>query len=100
MVGLDVIGDGSLVALFGNLLAVALHDGGAVAVGARDEDDILGADAVAQEAGKEVGGDKDAADVAKVQVLVAVGHAAGDDGALGEAGTILGGHETPLGWST
>ena len=31
--------------------------------------------------------------------LVAVRHAASDDGAFGEGGTILGGHGAPLGWS-
>ena len=85
VVGPHVVGDSALVALLLDLLAVALHDGGAVAVRARDEDDVLAADAVAQETGKEVGGHEDAADVAEVQVLVSVRHAAGDDGARREA---------------
>ena len=79
----DVVDDGAPVACLATL-AVALHDGGAVAVRARDEHDVLAADAVAQEAREEVGGHEDSSDVAEVQVLVAVGHAAGDDRALGE----------------
>ena len=79
-----VVLDRARVALALDLLAVAFHDGGAKAVRAADEDDVLGADAVAKEAREEVGGDEDAADVAKVQVLVSVWHAARDDGTLGE----------------
>ena len=62
-------------------LAVALHDGRAVAIRAGNEEDVLGADAVAQEAREEISGNKDAADVPEVQVLVAVGHARRYDGA-------------------
>ena len=96
MVGADVVGDRAGVALVLDLLAIALHDGGAVAVGAGDEDHVLLADAVAEEPGKEVGGDEDAADVAEVEVLVAVGHAARDDGAFGEGGTVFGHRVAPL----
>ena len=96
VVGADVVGDRAGVALVLDLLAVTLHDGGAVAVGAGDEDHVLLADAVAEEPGKEVGGDEDAADVAEVEVLVAVGHAARDDGAFGEGGTVFGHRVAPL----
>ena len=96
VVGTDVVGDGAVVALGLDLLAVALHDGGAVAVGAGDEDDVLLADAVAQEAGEEVGRHEDATDVAEVEVLVAVGHAAGYDGATGKVRAVLVRHVLPL----
>ena len=88
VVAADVVDDRAGVALGLNLFAVALHDGGAVAVGARDKDYVLRPDAVAQEARGEVGGHKDAADVAEVQVFVAVGHAARDHGAAGKDGTV------------
>ena len=58
VIGLDILGDGLVVALVLLELAVALHDGRAVAVGARGEDDVLAAQTVAQEAGEEVGRDK------------------------------------------
>ena len=99
VIGLDILADGLVVALVLLELAVALHDGRAVAVGARCEDDVLAAQAVAQEAGKEVGRDKDAANVAKVKTLVAVGLAGGNDGATRPAGTVVHGvfgcHGTP-----
>ena len=99
VVGLDILADGLVVALVLLELAVALHDGRAVAVGARGEDDVLAAQAVAQEAGEEVGRDKDATNVAKVQALVAVGLAGGNDGAARPAGTVVHGvfgcHGTP-----
>ena len=99
VIGLDILADGLIVALVLLELAVALHDGRAVAVGARGEDDVLAAQAVAKEAGEEVGRDKDAADVAKVQALVAVGLAGGNDGAARPAGTVVHGvfgcHGTP-----
>ena len=94
VVRLHVVDDCALVAFLGDLLAVALHDGRAVAVGARHEHDVGGADAVAQEARVEVGGHEDARDVAEVQVLVAIGHAAGHDGAFREVGALTSvGHE-------
>ena len=86
----DVVGDGALESLALHDLAVALHDRRAVAVGARDEQHVALANAVAQEAREEVRGDEHAGDVAEVQVLVAVGHARRDDGAGGEAGTRFG----------
>ena len=47
--------------------------------------------------GKRLGsGDEDAAYVAEVEVLVAVGHAARDDGAFGEGGTVFGHRVAPL----
>ena len=99
VVGLDVFAHGLVVALVLRELAVALHDGRAVAVGARGEDDVLAAQAVAKEAGEEVGRDKDATNVAKVQALVAVGLAGGNDGAARPAGTVVHGvfgcHVTP-----
>ena len=99
VIGLDILADGLVVALVLLELAVALHDGRTVAVGARGEDDVFAAQAVAQEAGEEVGRDKDAADVAKVQTLVAVGLAGGNDGAARPAGTVVHGvfgcHGTP-----
>ena len=99
VIGLDILADGLVVALVLLELAVALHDGRAVAVGARGEDDVLAAQAVAQEAGEEVGRDKDAANVAKVKALVAVGLAGGNDGAARPAGTVVHGvfgcHGTP-----
>ena len=99
VIGLDVLVNGLVVALVLLELAVALHDGRAVAVGARGEDDVLAAQTVAQEAGEEVGRDKDAADVAKVKALVAVGLAGGNDGAARPAGTVVHGvfgcHGTP-----
>ena len=84
----DVIGDVLVVAIRLAALAEALHDGGAVAVRARDEDHVLAAQAVAQEAGVEVRRHEHAADVAKVQALVAVGHACGDNGAAGPRGAV------------
>ena len=99
VVGLDVLANGLVVALVLLELAVALHDGRAVAVGARGEDYVLAAQAVAQEAGEEVGGDKDATNVAEVQAFVAVGLAGGNDGAARPAGTVVHGvfgcHGTP-----
>ena len=89
VIGLDILADGLVVAFVLLELAVALHDGRAVAVGARGEDDVLAAQTVAQEAGEEVGRDKDAADVAKVKALVAVGLAGGNDGAARPAGTVV-----------
>ena len=82
-----VVDDSARVAFVRDLLAVAFHDGGAIAVGAGDEDDVLFADAVAQEAREEVRGDENAAHVAKMQGFVAIGHAAGDDAAGGEGWT-------------
>ena len=100
VVGLDVLANGLVVALVLLEFAVALHDGRAVAVGARGEDHVLAAQAIAQEAGEEVGGDKDATNVAEVQALVAVGLAGGNDGAARPAGTVVHGvfgcHGTPL----
>ena len=99
VIGLDIFADGLVVAFVLLELAVALHDGRAVAVGARGEDDVLAAQAVAQEAGEEVGRDKDATNVAKVKALVAVGLAGGNDGAARPAGTVVHGvfgcHGTP-----
>ena len=99
VIGLDILANGLVVALVLLELAVALHDGRAVAVGARGEDHVLAAQAIAQEAGEEVGGDKDATNVAKVQALVAIGLASGDDGAARPAGTVVHGvfgcHGTP-----
>ena len=99
VIGLDILADGLIVALVLLELAVALHDGRAVAVGARGEDDVLAAQTVAQEAGEEVGRDKDATDVAKVKALVAIGLAGGNDGAARPAGTVVHGvfgcHGTP-----
>ena len=99
VIGLDILADGLIVAFVLLELAVALHDGRAVAVGARGEDDVLAAQTVAQEAGEEVGRDKDAANVAKVKALVAVGLAGGNDGAARPAGTVVHGvfgcHGTP-----
>ena len=99
VIGLDILVNGLVVALVLLELAVALHDGRAVAVGARGEDDVLAAQTVAQEAGEEVGRDKDAADVAKVKALVAIGLAGGNDGASRPAGTVVHGvfgcHGTP-----
>ena len=99
VIGLDILANGLVVALVLLELAVALHDGRAIAVGARGEDDVLTAQAVAQEAGEEVGRDKDAANVAKVKALVAVGLAGGNDGAARPAGTVVHGvfgcHGTP-----
>ena len=86
--GADVVEDRALVPLLADL-AVALHDRRAVAVRAGDEDDVVRADAVAQEARGEVRGDEHAGDVAEVEVLVAVGHAGGHDGARREAGAVL-----------
>ena len=99
VIGLDIFADGLVVAFVLLELAVALHDGRAVAVGARGEDDILAAQTVAQEAGEEVGRDKDATNVAKVKALVAVGLAGGNKGAARPAGTVVHGvfgcHGTP-----
>ena len=99
VIGLDILADGLVVALVLLEFAVALHDGRTVAVGARGEDDVFAAQAVAQEAGEEVGRDKDAANVAKVKALVAVGLAGGNDGAARPAGTVVHGvfgcHGTP-----
>ena len=99
VIGLDILANGLVVALVLLELAVALHDGRAVAVSARGEDDVLAAQAVAKEAGEEVGRDKDAANVAKVKALVAVGLAGGNDGAARPAGTVVHGvfgcHGTP-----
>ncbi len=91
VVGQHVIGDGSLELARLHQLAIALVDGAAEAVGARNEAHVLGADAIAQEAREGVGGHKHAADMAEVQGLVAVGHARRHHGAArpGNAGVIL-----------
>ena len=54
---------------------------------ARDKEHVLLADAIAEEPRKEVGRNEDAAHVAEVQVLVAIRHAGGDDGAVWPDGT-------------
>jgi hypothetical protein len=79
-----------------DLRGVVGDDRRAVAIGAGDEGDVLGADAVAQEAGEGVGMNEHAADVAEVQVLIPVRHAAGDDGALRKRGPRAFGEEA---WS-
>ena len=84
-----VVGDVLVVAVRLAALAEALHDGGAVAIGARDEDHVLAAQAVAQEAGVEVCGHEDAAHVAEVQALVAIGHARGDHGPTRPGGPVF-----------
>ena len=68
---------------------VALLDGRAVAVRPRQEDDILLADPVPQESGKNIGVHEHAAHMPEVQVLVAVGHARSDDRPFGECGSFI-----------
>ncbi len=80
MVGAHIVCDGALIALSGQF-AVALHDRGAIAVGAAHKDHVLRANAIAQEAGIEIRRHKHAADMAKVQPFVAIRHASGDHGA-------------------
>ena len=84
MVALHVVEDAALELAGLDQLAVALHDGGAVAVCAGNEEHVVAADAVPQEARVDVCRDEDAANVAEVQALVAIGHARRDDGLLGK----------------
>ena len=70
--------DSPLEALLRAQLAVAFRDGGAVAVRAGNEDDIFIAQPVAQESRINVRKHEHSADVTEMQLLVAVGHAAGD----------------------
>ena len=65
-------------------LAVPLVDGRAEAVRARDEQNVVAADAVAQKARVDVGRDEDAGQMAEMQAFIAVGHARRDDRPLGE----------------
>ena len=87
MILLDHLFDGAGELALGGHLAVLFDDGRTVAVGSGNEDDVVLADAVAQEAGEGVSLNEYPADVAEVKVLVAVRHAACDNRALGELRT-------------
>ena len=65
-----------------DLFSPALSDRRAVAVGAGNKNHILAADAVAQKARVGVGKNQHTADMAEMQLLIAVGHTARDDCAL------------------
>ena len=88
VIALDIIANRALELAGIDLLAIALHDGRAIAIRARDEHHVLAAQAVAEEAGVEVSRYEDAAHVPEVQALVAVGHARGHDGATRPGGTV------------
>ena len=88
VIALDIIANRALELAGIDLLAIALHDGRAIAIRARDEHHVLAAQAVAEEAGVEVSRHEDAAHVPEVQALVAVGHARGHDGATRPGGTV------------
>lgn len=81
VVGGEIVPDGTVKAVPLQVL-IADFDRGAVAVGAGDEQHLLRADPVAQEPGIDVCVDKYPADVPEMQVLVSIGHPAGDNGAL------------------
>ena len=66
---------------------VRLDDGRAIAVGARDEEDVFRTDAVAQKAGEDIGLHEHAAHVPKVEILAPIRHSGGDDGAPGKTGS-------------
>ena len=83
VVALDVVLDGPFEGAGLDFLAIPLLDGGTEAVGSRNENDVIGPDAVAQEAGVTIGGDENAADMTEMKGFVAVRHARGHDGALG-----------------
>ena len=89
VVHLHVVGDGPVEVAGLDELAVALVDGRAEAIGTAHEQHVTCTDAVAQEAGVDVSRHEDAGDMAKVEALVAVGHARRDDGALGKLGTVV-----------
>ena len=86
MVLLHIVGDAALETLFPQL-PIALVDGGAITVGARDEHDVLGADAVTQEPGIAICGNEHPRDMTEMKTLVAIGHPCRDDGPLGESRT-------------
>ena len=79
VVALHIVDDGALEALVFAGLAVALLDRRAEAVGARNEEHILFANAVAKKARIGVGGHEHARNVAEVQLLIAIGHARGNN---------------------
>ena len=79
VVALHVVDDGTLKALIFAGLAVTLLNRRAEAVGARNEEYILFANAVAKEARIGVGGHEHARNVAEVQLLIAIGHARGNN---------------------
>ena len=88
VVGGHIIFQPALISRF-LLLPVALLNGRAVAIRPREEDDILLPDSVPQKSGKNISVHEHAAHMSKVQVLVAVGHACGDDGPFGECGPFV-----------
>ena len=89
MIHLHVIGDAAIELASLDELAVTLVDGRTVAIGTAHEQHVIRPDAIAQEAGVDIGRHEDAGDMAKVEALVTVGHARRDDGALGKFGTFV-----------
>ncbi len=67
-----------------DLNAPALSDRGAVAVGTADEDDVFLAYAVTHEAGVCIRENEHTSHMTEVELLVAVGHTAGDNGSFRE----------------
>ncbi len=63
----------------GNFVGKVCHDGRTKAVCARYEDDVVRANAIAQKPRVCIGMNEDTANMAKVQVLVAVWHTCRDD---------------------
>ena len=79
MVAHHVVGDAPRKLSRLDELSVAFVDRRAEAVGARNEEHILFANAVAKEARIGVGGHEHARNVAEVQLLIAIGHARGNN---------------------
>ena len=79
VVALHVVDDGTLKALIFAGFAIALLDRRAEAVGARNKEHILFANAVAEEASIGIGGHEHARNMAEVQLLIAIGHARGNN---------------------
>ena len=79
VVALHVVDDGALKALVFAGFAIALLDRRAEAVGTRNEEHILFANAIAKEARIGIGGHEHARNMAEVQLLIAIGHARGNN---------------------
>lgn len=79
VVALHVVDDGALKALVFAGFAVTLLNRRSVTVGARNEEHILFANAVAKEARIGVGGHEHARNMAEMQLLIAIGHARGNN---------------------
>ena len=87
MIGRYIVKNRSLICFSFNLFTVAFCDRRAIAVGSGDKQYIFFAQAIAEEACKKICRNKDACNMSKVQIFVAVWHATGDNGSFGKVWT-------------